>query len=804
MWHFLYSRYALSLVVIGILANRIQHVCRPRSRPARLVSWKRLLVRLPALLALAYVTVSQGARVLQLWSAAATSDTNSGWLARTLLHLLPNSMQQSPAQHGAFLVQQNRDKELMWLTHLAACISVATDTLVRTLEGVSDPSPSFNLVGFALTIQAHTSLPHLTFNVHYFLFVFLQIAEVFTLALSATFQRPPLRRLSITTFFGLTGILHWVLAENGVPRPLSSSTLFFVGFDRLPELCLMAVIGLTVFLHALTILLTEAPSQQAGGWGTIDWGRLVFSSSNLPSRDDDFSLALCKLGTACLQSTRQSGLSREMVAIEVPERTYVEVDDDVTRTSSGVERGARVRVGLDGLIKGPGAEGMHNEIRMTIPREGKGADGSGAYKGGSTYESALLLSPTKWREVKRFLFSLYSVLAHITRALYMRFIRPILPRCPAWIRKLPRWARLAWHGQNGEREREVRLQSKREEEERKKKLKDEALKAMLERNGVRVADGEDATEVAWRVMRERNAAASSSRDTATSLGPTFLAGGSASTAPSAEELGIDARLWNYLRRSGSQRGADLAIDEDEDESDEDWTDSEGEDEYDLESVTSIDDGEFRARSRSRSRSRSVFSPTPTPEDVQDPDESLSLLQLARLDFDPASGAATHHDGEGDAFSQVLLAHVSSREEVPLTRARYRALLGPGSSEPTVLASSSSAISPAVSADPESQRLRDVLLARRRPHPPSGEDEDEEERSRRRLCVVCCYEERTVLFWPCRCLALCDGCREELASRPGAKGGAAREGGGGDGGVGGMHHCPTCRAKVRGFSRVYLP
>lgn len=140
MWHFLYSRYALSLVIIGVLSNRIQHVCRPRSRPQRLAGYKRLAVRLPALLALAYVTARMGTRTLELWTAASGG---GGWAAKGMLGMVPKALR---AGGAAWVQQQRRDKDLMWLTHLAACLAVATDTLTRTLEGQSAPAPSFNLV----------------------------------------------------------------------------------------------------------------------------------------------------------------------------------------------------------------------------------------------------------------------------------------------------------------------------------------------------------------------------------------------------------------------------------------------------------------------------------------------------------------------------------------------------------------------------------------------------------------------------------------------------------------------------------
>lgn len=788
LWTFVTSRYALTLLVIGILVNRIQHICRPRGRPARLPSWKRLLLRSPAVSMLGYATLTQGFKVVQLW---AHQNAASSRIAAALAHRVgfpPNF----------FAHYRSADRGL-WICFLATCVSVATESLTRTIEGVSDPSPPSNLIGFALTAQSYQHNPKYA-GVHYFLFIFLQVAEIFFLCLMGCWKNPPLRRLHITSFFGFLGTWQYLC------RPSQSTPLFF-GFDRLPDVLMLVVIVSTIFLHGLTMLLTE---------GKIQVGRLVFSRSNLPSLNDDYSLALFKLGTACLQSTRLNGLSRELVSIEVPEKTYIEVDDVGT---------GQMRIGLDGLLKGSSsrnAVGLDNEIRLTVPSARQGAQ----------FESALLMSPTKWREVKRFFVTVLGILASFHLALYRRLPR-MRHRLPRWMLRLPRWLRLVWHGQNGERQREERIARRRLEKERATKLREDALRAILTRNGVEPQPDEKVEDAAWRVMRESASA------------PQAYGSG----AMTAEQWGVDPNLWTYLRRhaeqsSSSSRGhvqPEGESDEDEEDEDEDW-ELEGDGDNDAVSETSSlggsaadDDDEgashdaYGRSRRSRSRSRSVFSPTPTPEDPQDADESATLLQLARMDFASASGSRSRTgtpsvdvgnlEPSPSAFNQVLLAHVASEEgRPPLTRSQYRALV---SGVSHVGSSSASSPSLNLSDDTQAEQLRSAILRRRKvwpstPSQPAGVapghvDEDRQaERERLRLCVVCCYEERTILCWPCRCLALCDGCREELASRPGSGGTVGTGGdptadlGGGAGGKGGLQNCPTCRAKVQGFSRVYLP
>ncbi|KAF7365409.1 RING-type domain-containing protein [Mycena venus] len=38
---------------------------------------------------------------------------------------------------------------------------------------------------------------------------------------------------------------------------------------------------------------------------------------------------------------------------------------------------------------------------------------------------------------------------------------------------------------------------------------------------------------------------------------------------------------------------------------------------------------------------------------------------------------------------------------------------------------------------------------------------------RRNCVICTCDPREIICWPCRCLSMCDGCREVLASKSSA-------------------------------------
>lgn len=97
--------------------------------------------------------------------------------------------------------------------------------------------------------------------------------------------------------------------------------------------------------------------------------------------------------------------------------------------------------------------------------------------------------------------------------------------------------------------------------------------------------------------------------------------------------------------------------------------------------------------------------------------------------------------DDDNLQPVLLAHLTST--TTLTRRRFAAMMVPSQTA-----------------------IRDVVEDRR--VATRGKERDEWDEDRRRCCVVCTTEQRDTVLWPCRCLALCNDCRESLASRLAAK------------------------------------
>ncbi|KAF4576399.1 hypothetical protein EYR36_001003 [Pleurotus pulmonarius] len=127
---------------------------------------------------------------------------------------------------------------------------------------------------------------------------------------------------------------------------------------------------------------------------------------------------------------------------------------------------------------------------------------------------------------------------------------------------------------------------------------------------------------------------------------------------------------------------------------------------------------------------------------------------------PASGRESSPVASPSAeTAPVLLAHMAHTGSSPLTRRAYTNLVRVGAPS-----------------DPPTPTSR----LNNRP-PPDSDDS-------RRNCVICTVEPRQIICWPCRCLAMCDDCRESMASRSAAS----------------KHRCPCCRRTVEGYSRIFIP
>lgn len=167
------------------------------------------------------------------------------------------------------------------------------------------------------------------------------------------------------------------------------------------------------------------------------------------------------------------------------------------------------------------------------------------------------------------------------------------------------------------------------------------------------------------------------------------------------------------------------------------------------SITDDEDEPYEAGSSSHSDGDEEEDDEPPPDDEGDTgDTTAESIQLALAHASESSRRAS----TPTPLAPILLAHMTSLEGSPLTRRGYSDLF-PSRSSATSLA-------------------RNVPQSRHRQ--PKVEDVGFEQR--RQLCVICWSADRSIICWPCRCLAMCDDCRGNMASRSTAT----------------RHTCPCCK------------
>lgn len=221
---------------------------------------------------------------------------------------------------------------------------------------------------------------------------------------------------------------------------------------------------------------------------------------------------------------------------------------------------------------------------------------------------------------------------------------------------------------------------------------------------------------------------------------------------------LRGHLWGESDESGDYNPDTTSIDGDDDDA-----------------TTVISDSEWESDYSSRYGSRET---TPTPETPRPHRHHTppSLAEIFNTPHDLAS-LIDPQTPEQREQARVMARHLTSPSI--LTRSGYertleadRALLHPGQDE--------------------EKTLESVLLHRRRGQQlkdgeryREGEEEDDEHEGGGPQCVVCQSAPRTILVWPCRCLALCEDCRVCLA-------------------LNNFANCVTCRSPLEGFSRIYIP
>ncbi|KAI9781641.1 MAG: hypothetical protein M1839_005858 [Geoglossum umbratile] len=175
------------------------------------------------------------------------------------------------------------------------------------------------------------------------------------------------------------------------------------------------------------------------------------------------------------------------------------------------------------------------------------------------------------------------------------------------------------------------------------------------------------------------------------------------------------------------------------------------------------------------------------------DDKLNLRHLAQL-LNPKSPELREES--------TYLAHHLAHPDRILTRSQFRTCVERDKAR--ILTSTRHRLpgfSERLSPDEEAEFLEYLLLSRRSEAASSKSDDGKDSvrpppssswadgggglGSGGPQCVICQSSPRTILVWPCRCLALCEDCRVSLAMKN-------------------FGNCVCCRRDVVGFSRIFVP
>ncbi|KAL1413561.1 hypothetical protein Q8F55_001335 [Vanrija albida] len=695
------SGYGVVLIIIAILLNRIHHIVQrpqhapPAQRPAPglraalQIHFQHALtspgiataIRVPALLVLArawalFTVLTM--QVADVWPAdvVARSAERIAGLPRLLMPAAAYGARAAD-RLGAWAGEKHM-QSVCWTVFLCVCAALVCGALANGLDRGRrrDVGAGFNLFHFSFLLHLYSSplthhnpppnANHGRPDIHALFQLWLGLTEFSWLQVNEL--SPVLRQnlLLPTGVCGVLGLVHFVHALTISPPSLPS--LSFV--THLLALFLTIIISCTVVLKAFTHIFT------LGYLPSPIWVNLLPNEGAVPSLEDDFGVALLKLGTACIEATSYSGLKNELAPVEEAQ-PWLELSPN----------------GCDQVNPGSSVGGFGTAITDIHVAELRDPNAD------SPFSDALT---NFWKAASALAYDMFLVVLStpVGRKIFILTIRTWRARWWYGPRHWRFWRREAWAAPPPN------------------PLHDGLIDVLMSSivRGVQSREQRPFTAPVPRASRR----------------PT----------PVPDQYTFDQVL----------RG-EVVIEDDEDE----WAAQTVVDEFD-------DDWESDAGGVSAPAS-----------DDEDDDQAGSLYRdLVVRDSTP--------DPDQSSLQPILLAHLTSTGS-PLTRRRYAAILGSGGA-------SGSASGPSTPTRPGAGSLHDVVLTRRTQASAlaTPQQQDEWADERRHTCVVCMVQPRDVILWPCRCLLMCNDCRDSLASRLAPT----------------DHNCPNCRTKVDGFSRIYVP
>lgn len=311
-WTFLTSSYAISLLLMAIVINRIQHIVAPvhEVHATGLGSWRskllpidptstrtRFLIRSISLYLLWKSLICQAIILLQAFD------------------LYPSSSVFAPLGQSIGMLSM---VDVCWSSFVAVCAAMTINTFTRSLDG-SSSSSSFNLPQYAFLLHLYSSPLGSVFNRvsdplagkrlaprpnrHVLVTIFLPLLQLTMLHTQGVWKRYSRDSLIPTSICGLLGLLHFAHTF------WTKQIIYYPLLQLVPsglELILVLMIAFTMGLNIVSQLLTT---------GRVARPLFGPGANALPSRDEEYALALVRLGTSCVDATSVAGLGNEVATV---------------------------------------------------------------------------------------------------------------------------------------------------------------------------------------------------------------------------------------------------------------------------------------------------------------------------------------------------------------------------------------------------------------------------------------------------------------------------------------------------------
>ncbi|KAG0081138.1 hypothetical protein BGZ92_000346 [Podila epicladia] len=624
------------------------------------------------------------------------------------------------------------ESSALWLSFVAVSVSCTVDSFISNLHnnGVSEQTTSV----LEWAILLHFS----PYGQDILLMSFVQMCQLLTLQFMSLSTRGRNYRLLVTTFFGIVDLSHFAYAIYYRSANYPAIQML----TRLPEVVVILMICISLVLHALTYLVT-------GG----NVRRQMFDPTELPGVEEEYGSAIFKVGRACMEATRGIGFKNEIDAVVVPLGTVLDMKHggypSLTTTLFGgpltqaqqqqLRRGnvTAQQLAILSLRQRTSSEseppvGFSNEIADVVETPGQ--------------RQQMSRRRTRILVIHAFCRSTIRLLIETT----LRFYNRVVPA---------RFRRATPSSQGG-----MTIQDYLQLRSRIEVAMDNARQRLQTR--LEEAESQLYMEALARVEEQEE-----------EIYNEFLSKDFDSSDDETDDISYNDKYAES--EYDSDQNSDELGDEDAFGSESSIAQfgirhrNESEDEDD---VNELEEESLEQK----------ISPLRSLQDFFLDTSFMGIFLSSRLQSTPLTRLQYRHQqalehGSSDDDINSDLPHVGRRKRSSRQSAsegssgadtrtlmtvlkRYRRSAsesGPVPSEPTVFATS--------------------------PPPliqPSAPSDDSTIQSRL-LCVVCQAEPRGVLLRPCRCLALCNDCREVLASRR-------------------FKQCPCCRSEVQGFSKVFLP